>query len=117
MRTMRIVCTGGRDYLDGGMVFATLNLLDPTEVYVGDCPSGADAFVAEWLEQNPKVKSTVYHASWKAYGKIAGPMRNGMMLEDAGSDALVIAFKGGRGTKDCVTKALTKGMIVLEVRP
>lgn len=117
MRNMRIVCTGGRDYKDKERVYGTLNLLDPTEIFVGDCPSGADALVREWLEDYPRVNSVVYHADWRKYGKIAGPMRNGNMLEDAGDETLVIAFKGGRGTKDCVTKALTKGMIVLEVRP
>lgn len=117
MRTMRVVCTGGRSYLDGAKIFATLNLLDPTEIFVGDCPTGADALVAEWLEENPKVNSAIYHANWKAYGKAAGPMRNKIMVEEAGGEALVIAFPGGRGTRDCMMQALENGMIVLEVKP
>lgn len=117
MRTMRVVCTGGRNYLDGAKIFATLNLLEPTEIYVGDCPTGADALVREWAEDKQGTDFSIFHADWKTHGKAAGPIRNRIMLDDAGSDALVIAFPGERGTRDCMMQALENGMIVLEVKP
>jgi hypothetical protein len=57
-------------------------------------------------------------ANWKEHGKAAGPIRNGNMLDEAGDEPLlVIAFKGGRGTADCVRQAISRNMIVLEVKP
>lgn len=112
---MKIVCTGGRDFTDHAMVWDFLNLLHPHDVYVGDCPSGLDELIYDACGQMG-IPTQVFKADWDKHGKAAGPIRNGEMLTAAGSDALVFAFKGGRGTADCVRQAIGKNMIVCEVK-
>lgn len=114
---MKIVCTGGRDFEDFEMVHHFLDRLQPKVVHVGDCPTGLDHYVREWceIEGNP-VSITVHHANWEKFGKSAGPRRNRAMLEDAGDNAIVFAFRGGRGTASCTLIALELGMTVCEVK-
>jgi hypothetical protein len=58
-------------------------------------------------------------ADWDSHGKAAGPMRNRTMLAGVNSPVsnadLLIAFKGGRGTADCVRQARELGIPVIEV--
>ena len=44
-----------------------------------------------------------YWANWKQHGKAAGPIRNGLMIEQEQSD-VVVAFASGRGTGDLVIR-------------
>lgn len=113
---MRIVVTGGRDYDDWAMLQDILNHMNPKEVYVGDCPTGADKMALDWCELN-RIRPTVFKADWNKFNKAAGPIRNTEMLEEAGSKALVIAFPGGRGTEHCVKTAVGLNMIVMRVEP
>lgn len=114
---MRIVCTGGRNFDDRIMVEELLETLNPKCIYVGDCPTGLDRFVRDFCEElRPDINIVVYHANWEKHKKAAGPIRNGIMLDEAGDDALVFAFKGGRGTADCVRQAIQRNMIVMEVK-
>lgn len=117
MRRGKIVCTGGRDYEDYKMVEDILRLLDPGQIFVGDCPTGLDSMVRLWAHRKHDTQLLrVFQADWAALGRSAGPIRNRVMLEAAGPDSIVLAFKGGRGTADCVRQALGKSMIVLEVK-
>jgi hypothetical protein len=47
-------------------------------------------------------------------GKAAGPIRNQRMI-DEGKPDLVIAFPGGRGTADMVSRAKKAGIPVQEI--
>ena len=49
------------------------------------------------------IKNEVYPALWSTNGKAAGPMRNQYMLDRSYPD-LLMAFPGGRGTKDMVSR-------------
>ena len=49
------------------------------------------------------------------HGKGAGPIRNQRML-DAGQPDLVVAFEGGRGTADMITRTKRAGIEILEPR-
>lgn len=104
--------TGGRHYQDRAMVNLICDLLladDSNEFSVGDCSTGVDLFVRERI---PSTRKYVYRAEWTLYGKSAGPRRNAEMLEDAD---VLIAFPGGDGTADCVTKARRAQIPVIEV--
>lgn len=108
-----IIVTGGRNYEDEAKVFAVLSALNPSVVIHGDC-TGADEFAHEWAYAvNCAVKT--FPADWANEGRSAGPKRNARML-DAHPNALVIAFPGGAGTANCVSQALARGMLVLEVK-
>ena len=74
---------------------------------------GADHHASQWAKIN-EVKNYSYPANWKQYGKKAGSIRNQTML-DHGKPTLVIAFPGGKGTKDMVERAKKAGVPVYEV--
>jgi hypothetical protein len=81
---MRVIVTGGRDYKDRARVYAELEASGVTRLLVGDCRKGVDAFATEWsidvLKRNDGTSSHtrgVYYADWEAFGKYAGPERNG----------------------------------------
>lgn len=112
---MKIVVTGGRDYRNNPKLRSILKKLNPNTLLVGDCPTGADHYAREWALDSIDVTCTIFRADWDSYGKSAGPRRNVEMLEAAGN-AIVLAFKGGRGTAHCVSEALKRGIPVLEVR-
>ena len=111
---MRIVVTGGRWYSDVQTVFRVLDLLSPSRVAEGGA-KGADELAREWCAVR-KIDCSTYHADWSAHGDAAGPIRNRTMLEEERPDA-VIAFPGNAGTHDCVARARSMGLVVLEVTP
>ena len=53
-----------------------------------------------------------YPADWKKYGKSAGPLRNQRMI-DEGKPDLVVAFPGGVGTADMISRAKAYNISVL----
>ena len=52
----------------------------------------------------------------KSYDANAGPRRNARMLAEGKPD-LVVAFPGGRGTADMVSKARAAKVEVMEIAP
>lgn len=80
------------------------------EVLVGDCPTGIDLFVREFCKER-EVPFTVFVADWNKYGRAAGPIRNGQMVEEAD---LLIAFWDGnsKGTLSAITQAVKKKLRV-----
>lgn len=114
---MRVLVCGGRDFADESTVVNYLFRIDDerkiTSIIHGGA-SGADEIGGK-TAQLLQVPCTVYRASWKKYGKKAGPMRNQRML-DEGKPDLVVAFAGGRGTADMVLRARTSGVEVQEVK-
>lgn len=113
---MKVVVTGGRDYRDEKKVFETLNKLHATKpitMLVEGGASGADDLSRAWAVTHG-VPVKTYPAKWSEYGKSAGPIRNGQML-DAEQPDLVIAFPGGRGTANCTSQARDRGLKVMHV--
>lgn len=120
---MRVIVCGGRDYKDDKMVRRILFWLrDQTDLEVfelahGDCLTGADALAQEWNDEyNEETPVAKYPAEWNKHNPraMAGPIRNGEMLEDFKPD-IVAAFPGGRGTADMVRKAQEAGVTVMLV--
>lgn len=114
-----VLVTGGRDYADRDRVAVELSAAKPDAVLHGDA-KGADRLAGEWAHWNDCAEIKM-PANWDAYGKGAGPRRNHQMVSVAntfrlgGWDVVVLAFPGGRGTEDCVTKARFRGLDVREV--
>lgn len=109
---MKVIVTGGRNYSNKDKVAQVLRALDPTTVIHGNA-SGADSLAKDWANRND-VEQCSYDANWKELGLKAGPIRNTLML-DHNVTAVVIAFPGGKGTQDCVNKAIKRNMLVLRV--
>lgn len=113
---MKIIVCGGRDYANRKAVFDALdclNLKRGVEKLSQGGASGADALAAEWAKSRG-VKCKTYAADWKTHGKAAGPRRNQAMLVACLSEGpiFVVAFPGGRGTEDMVSKAKAAGVKV-----
>jgi hypothetical protein len=111
---MRILVCGGRDYNDHKKVHDTLlPYLDFGTTIIEGGARGADRLAADFASHYG-VYHLRYPADWVRFGKRAGAIRNQQML-DEGKPDLVIAFPGGVGTKDMITKARKAGVEVIEV--
>lgn len=115
--TVRVLVTGGRDYADAGRVFfvldSALRAFGRQLVIVHGDARGADRLARRWCAARG-VPDERHPAPWDRYGRRAGSIRNGWML-DTGVD-LVIAFPGGRGTQDMVVRSRQGGVFVLDLR-
>jgi hypothetical protein len=122
---MNVLVCGGRDFRDQACVDRVLDIV------LGNCAAptlihgnatGADTLADNWaISRNAQdgtewCKREVYPADWAQHGNAAGPIRNAEMLK-RGEPQLVIAFPGGRGTADMVSKARAAGVLVLQVVP
>lgn len=112
---MKVLVCGGRDYRDVEHVILCLSELatsgEVTQVIQGGS-RGADEcarVAATWLG----IECVTFHAEWDRYGKSAGPRRNRRMLLEGKPD-VVLAFPGGRGTADMVSRARWAGVRVVE---
>ncbi len=109
--TTILVC-GGRDYVNRVHLFQVLTKIAtewPGQItLIHGGASGADSLAGEWAKLRG-IRTTIYPADWKRDGRSAGPIRNSEMLIDGKPD-LVVAFPGGRGTADMVTKARRAGI-------
>jgi hypothetical protein len=105
------VC-GGRDYSDWVAADAVICEVAPELVIQGGA-SGADGLARRWAEERG-IPCMTFPAAWDCYGVRAGPIRNKWMLE-FGEPDLVLAFRGGAGTRDMVRQAEEKGVPVRKV--
>lgn len=124
-----LVC-GGRDYKDAKLMFEKLDELHTLEDYKvqqdgskgpktirlrivhGDA-KGADTIADIWARvRGHDFKG--YPADWHMFKSNAGKVRNAQMLEEEDVD-LVIAFPGGWGTMDMLTKARVADIPTIEV--
>lgn len=118
---MKVLVCGGRSYSNRSQVFAELDILrdfNTTLCVISGGATGADALAEEWARANIGKRNGVsfhgFKADWKKHGKAAGPIRNQPML-DNGCPDLVLAFPGGRGTADMVSRARAAGVEVKEL--
>lgn len=125
---MNLLVCGGRDFTDVPLLWRRLDELraetpepgirlvidgasdDVTGPYVG-----ADYWAHQWaLARNiPTIRQ---HAKWKEQGRAAGPIRNGEMIERNKPD-MIVAFPGGRGTRNMIEQAERAGLLVQQIRP
>jgi len=118
---VRVLVCGGRDYINYRKFDRKMNRLysvlgegqDSDCIVIQGGAKGVDFLARGWaLSMN--FECIEYPADWKTYGKAAGSIRNQQML-DEGKPDLVVAFPGGKGTKDMVTRARKAGIEVIEV--
>lgn len=108
-----LIC-GGRAYHDMAVFNAAMLRFmaecgQITHVIHGGA-DGVDYLAGVWARVN-KIPATVYPAPWSEYPRSAGAIRNTKMLKE-GKPHVVIAFPGGRGTFDMITKAEKAGVPV-----
>ena len=113
-----LVC-GGRDFTNQQMFDAAMSdlvhQLGMPEKIVHGGARGADQMAGGWAGHHA-IDIFVEHADWQTHGRSAGPMRNQKMI-DAHKPDYVIAFPGGRGTADMISRAKAAHIDVIEVRP
>jgi hypothetical protein len=111
-----LVC-GGRTYNNKDKVNEVLSSIHkekPITVLIHGAAKGADTLAGYWARENG-IKEKQYPALWNTYGKAAGSIRNQQML-DSNTVELVIAFPGGKGTSDMVSRAKKSGIEVKEIQ-
>jgi hypothetical protein len=116
---LRVLVCGGRDYDDRDRVWGELDAIHratPISCVIEGGARGADYLAARWSATNDLNEHARFTADWTLHGRKAGPIRNQQML-DQGKPDLVVAFPGGRGTADMVSRAKAAGVKVVEVRP
>ena len=119
---MRVLVCGGRNYNNRDLIHNTLCDLNidrgPITYVIHGAATGADHEAMIWTqmmaESGRKIKHCPFVADWHTHGKAAGPIRNQRMI-DEGKPDLVLAFPGGKGTKDMVSKAKKAGIEVIEI--
>ena len=110
---MRVLVCGGRDFTNLDLVRKTIDSFGKDVIVIHGGAQGADS-LAGAVAKELGLQLEVYPAQWAKYGKAAGPIRNQQML-DSKPDT-VIAFPGGKGTKDMVTRATNNGVPVIVVK-
>jgi hypothetical protein len=114
---MRLLVCGGRTFADASLLRQTLDELHasrPVTALIHGTAQGADSLAGEWAEKH-RLPVLKFRPDWKKYGnRAAGPIRNKKMLTDGKPD-LVVAFKGGDGTKDMVRQARAAAVTVLVI--
>ena len=113
---IRILVCGGRDFSDAARMTAVLDDLRQRrgigKIIAGDA-RGADALARRYAKRRG-IPVAIYEAEWALHGPAAGPIRNRRMLQEADPD-VVVAFPGGRGTRDMVEQANAAGIEVIQV--
>lgn len=121
---MRVLVCGGRDYDDHERINSTLDRMygplsdgdnyrtSQTTIITGGA-RGVDTLANNWAVR-AGCNTQVFPAKWEVHGKAAGPIRNRQMLHEGKPD-IVVAFPGGRGTKDMVRVAAIAGVKVVHV--
>lgn len=112
---MKVLVCGGRDFNDpltlGSWLGGAHKNHGPITLLIEGGAAGADFMARKFAEwQGIPVKT--FPADWKRHGKAAGPLRNKQML-DEGKPDVVIAFEGGRGTRNMVEQAKAAGVRVI----
>lgn len=125
---MIVLVTGGRDFPRTGLVGHVLDqvhALAPITLLIEGEAAGVDTYAREWGEARGVAvsKFPTTPEAWAVLGLAAGPARNAQMLEAArqaststGKPLTVIAFRGGGGTADMVSRAVAVGVRTLRVR-
>ena len=111
-----IIC-GGRNFSDRAMFDSAMNDLIrlkgcPARIIHGDA-RGADNMADDWASHKA-IDAIRSPAAWHRHGNAAGPIRNQEML-DKFKPQLVVAFPGGKGTADMVSRARAANVDVVEI--
>lgn len=110
---VKVVITGDRHWKDRFAIARAFDIVRATHVVEGEC-SGADLLARAEAESRGLTVSK-FPADWANLGRAAGPVRNAVMLDQ--NPDVVLAFHdnlmGSKGTKNCVLRALERGLDVI----
>lgn len=110
---MRVLVCGGRTFSDWPWLYEELNKIHaktPITMVIHGAARGADAQAGAWA-RDVAIPCLSVPAQWDRYGKSAGFIRNAQMLTY--DPDLVVAFPGGSGTSNMISKANGKGIPVV----
>ena len=113
---MRVLVCGGREYNNADYmrkVLDDIHAATPITMLIYGMARGADDLAKMWAAARG-IQRLGYPADWEKHGRAAVPMRNQEML-DKGKPDLVIAFPGGSGTRDMVSRAIKATVRVLSL--
>jgi len=110
---MKVLVCGGRHFAMRAEMYADMKkfALGQEERYsliINGSASGAD-YLATQFAQLHGIPLALFPAPWLHHGKKAGVLRNGWMLEFGQPDH-VLAYPGGRGTRDMMQRAISSGV-------
>jgi YspA, cpYpsA-related SLOG family len=113
---MRVLVTGGRELCDSALVDASLSAWHkekPITVLIHGAARGADSLCAAWaIAHGVEVESyPVSRGDWKQHGKVAGHLRNSLMLTK--QPGVLLAFPGGRGIENMIQQARVAGLPIV----
>lgn len=99
-----LLVTGSRDWPHRRLIVSKLlEFDDDSTVIHGD--SGMADETADFAARALGFKVIAVRANWREYGKSAGPIRNGKMLDMKPTRVLAFCRNKSRGTMDCVRQA------------
>jgi len=119
MKVDILLACGGRNFTDIDYINRTLDTL--YKMYKFKClrhgaASGADTLSGVWARDH-KIEVQEFPANWAYFGRSAGYNRNLQMMCSKPIPDLVIAFPGGKGTKNMVDIAINHKCPVIVCYP
>lgn len=81
-------------------------------IVVHGCARGADEQAGTFCIAHEVIEER-HPAQWEKYGKAAGAIRNGRMVDLGADVCLAFPRDGSRGTYDCMTRAKKAGIPVV----
>lgn len=110
----RLLVCGGRTFSERGLICAVLDpYIEQIALLIHGGAHGADSLAGEWARAHG-IPERVFPADWNKYGGAAGPIRNQEMIT-IGKPNYAVAFPGGTGTRDMVTRLKAHSIPVIEV--
>ena len=101
---MRVIVTGGPDFRDRELMHATLDSVKhPITLLIAGDERGAESMALDWAESHG-IEFKEFFADYQGHDPAGFRLRNQRMIEH-GAPNMVIAFPGGRITRDIVRRA------------
>lgn len=116
----RVLVTGGRNYSNRSAVYSALDAVlrkSGISLLIHGDARGADTLAKDWAISRGvgHLAFPVTPEMWRMLGKRAGSSRNERMLQEGRPDG-VVAFPGGKGTDDMVSRAASAGVPIMDLR-
>ncbi|WP_262027594.1 DUF2493 domain-containing protein [Microvirga sp. Mcv34] len=111
---MKAIVCGGRRYRDRARLYQVLDAAVERlglSFIIQGVSDGADLLAFDWAQERG-IRCGSFPADWETHGRKAGPIRNQEMIDEGKPDA-VIAFPGGKGTKDMIERGRAAGIRVI----
>ena len=101
---MRVIIAGSRTIFNYDLVKEAIKESGfKIRVILCGCANGVDKLGEQYATEHGIIVE-YYEADWKKYGKLAGPVRNDIMADNA--DALIAVWNGAsRGTRHMISSA------------